>query len=74
MQRRGHFHAPSEADQQIRSEVLSDLPVLLHNALEIKAKEISSGTHANYVGLIMRWFEAIGANWDISRYYPSELG
>ena len=40
MQRRGHLHAPSEADQQIRSEVLRPLPVSLHYALEIKAKEI----------------------------------
>ena len=70
MQRRGHFHAPSEADQQIRYEVLRPLPVSLHDALEIKAKEISSGTHASYVRLIQRWFEVINANWDISRYYP----
>lgn len=60
VQRRGHFHALSEADQQIRSEVLRRLPVSLHDALEIKAKEISSGTHANYVGLIQRWFEVVG--------------
>ena len=58
-QRLGHFHTPSKADQQIRSEALRPLAVSLHDALEIKASEILPGTHANYVGLIQRWIEVI---------------